>query len=71
MRLALKRKWLYEIISIDQERRLTRAEVQRIARGLGYYLLENYLTMLAEKHPHALFKVDEDMRVTTKMNAWK
>jgi len=70
MRIILKNCWLYEIVHWNEERRLTHYEVRKIARGSGYFLVENFIKFLDDKHPNALFKVDEEYRITSKISTW-
>ena len=58
MVVHLKNNWLWE-----GDRKLTRPESSRIARALGYYLIESLLDFLGNKYPNACFKVDSDYRI--------
>lgn len=69
MRIILKNRWLYEIVHWNEERKLTHMEVRKIARGSGYFLVENFINWLDDKHPNALFRVDDDMRITGTISA--
>lgn len=69
MQIVLINNWLYELTP-EGDRRLTWQEVDRISKGSGYYLKENFIAFLVLRFPGARFKIDSNYRVTSKITSW-